>query len=216
MYGFNPTEFGSRRTTTPGMGRSSSSHPGVQRNHPSPGTAHTTSASSNAPGSRNQGGGGGTRRKAAPRFHPFAHASHQRPARSQPSRTPPLNHPHPSGLSEAYDRYEQRWEAVQVGAVQRIRIHAEAIPWPLEQYNGSERPPSLFPTQNEIDAGAEAFLLSPQHSLGLTRRKRIQNAIRLYHSDKFRKILDRIGDEHLRGTAKEVAEHVVRVLTSLL
>ncbi|KAG8989423.1 hypothetical protein FRB93_003624 [Tulasnella sp. JGI-2019a] len=111
---------------------------------------------------------------------------------------------------QAWGRYDRRWEVIK-GETSAVRL--SAIPWPIQNYVSTTFAPSI----NEITAKAIGdFILSPLHSAGMSRKKRIQNAIRNYHPDKFTKVLDRMVREDEKVVAGDAGDAVVRVLNEML
>ncbi|KAI0812362.1 hypothetical protein BC629DRAFT_1472366 [Irpex lacteus] len=59
------------------------------------------------------------------------------------------------------------------------------------------------------------FILSSQHSEGLSMKDRVKSALRRWHPDRFGRILARVSDED-KGKVEEGAGIVARCLSNLL
>ncbi|KAI0093375.1 hypothetical protein BDY19DRAFT_923445 [Irpex rosettiformis] len=81
------------------------------------------------------------------------------------------------------------------------------MPWPMIS------PP------HEVDdirpARVAMFILSAQHSEGLSMKERVKNALRRWHPDRFSRLLARVSDED-KEKVEEGAGIVARCLSNLL
>ncbi|KAF8319027.1 hypothetical protein DL93DRAFT_2027966, partial [Clavulina sp. PMI_390] len=124
-----------------------------------------------------------------------------------------------SKVALAWKAYEARWTTL-LAPQNRERITFATIPWPV-----------LHPPTNYADgAGLNAlttlaiaqFLLSADHSPGITARDRLRGAIRRWHSDKFGRFASRMGGgdgedpEEEKRKIMEGVGVVARSLTQLL
>lgn len=147
-----------------------------------------------------------------------------------PRRPPVPGFPEPNGLTlckgeagdplivQCFEKYADRWEKLK-DPYAGWALKLPMIPWPLEKYNPPLPSMVMFtcPTSEELSSDAIGeFLLSRRHSPGVARKKRIQNALRLYHPDKFSIVLDRIIDQREKEIARRTAAIVVKVLNQLM
>ncbi|KAH8078032.1 hypothetical protein BXZ70DRAFT_688017 [Cristinia sonorae] len=110
---------------------------------------------------------------------------------------------------EAWRRYEEGWNALNPTSSSETTtpLTFNTIPWPLVS------PPSKL---DDITAARVAmFLLSSNHSDGLSRKERMKNALRRWHPDRFGRILARVIDEEKKDV-EEGAGIIVRCLNNLM
>ncbi|KAH7912401.1 hypothetical protein BJ138DRAFT_1148408 [Hygrophoropsis aurantiaca] len=103
-------------------------------------------------------------------------------------------------MTEAWTTYESGWATLLASSGP---LTFQDIPWPL-----------LSPPANTEDIEAEdigAFLFSPVHSPGQSRKERIRNALLRWHPDRFRRLLCRI-----EGAEKGVVEERVGIIARCL
>lgn len=107
-------------------------------------------------------------------------------------------------IATAWKTYDDGWTAI---GSSTEKLAFRTIPWPvLRQPNA---PAELRP------ADIAQFILSPFHSVNQTPRDRIKEALRRWHPDRFRRILDRVAAND-RAKVEEAAGIIVRCLNDLL
>jgi len=106
---------------------------------------------------------------------------------------------------DAWARYEGAWGSLVSGGTEELSF--ESIPWPLVG-----RPRSVEDITQEAIA---AFLLSPSHSSGMSRKERLKSALLRWHPDRFRRVLRRVGDGD-RVVVEEGVGVVARCLNILM
>ncbi|KIO33324.1 hypothetical protein M407DRAFT_41626, partial [Tulasnella calospora MUT 4182] len=90
---------------------------------------------------------------------------------------------------------------------ERQTLDGSRVPWPVLDHTSNPITP------NDI----QDLLLSPVHSMDLSMKKRIREALRLYHPDRFEKlVIERIASDNERSRVRERAGMVVRSLNALL
>jgi len=110
-------------------------------------------------------------------------------------------------ITTAWARYEHKWDSIKTT---QDNLTEDCVPWPVihkAALNGS---------QSEVAVSVKAFLLSPYHSHEVPRKKRILDALRLYHPDRFGKVISRVSDAVERKELKEIGDILVRCLNELL
>jgi hypothetical protein len=106
---------------------------------------------------------------------------------------------------KAWKGYEERWARISGDPEERLSF--ATIPWPTVT-----RPTNMAEiTKDNI----REFLLSQHHSKDVSNKDRIRAALKLWHPDKFKKTLDRVGGED-RAPVEEAAGVVVRCLNGLM
>lgn len=105
---------------------------------------------------------------------------------------------------DAWRVHEARWARLAEGSEP---LTFRTIPWPLVS-----RPSDAV---GIIPAGIIAFLLSPLHSQGQSRKDRIRAALLRWHPDRFQKYLGRVVEKD-RGPVMDGVGIVVRCLNELM
>ncbi|KAG8862917.1 hypothetical protein FRB96_000337 [Tulasnella sp. 330] len=150
---------------------------------------------------------------AMPRSSPFGNHAPAGSFEWAPALSKPFVPPVPvfdPPVVRAWAKYERRWDTIKVGG---LVIRLSMIPWPMENYAAS----AFAPFTGEITSSAiGAFIFNPLHSTGISKKKRIQNALRVYHPDKFAQVLERMNRESEKELAKSTGDVVVRVLNEML
>lgn len=107
-------------------------------------------------------------------------------------------------ITVAWKTYEDRWASI---AATSEKLQFRTIPWPT--LHQPSTPHDIQP------ADIAQFVLSPMHSNTQTPKERIKEALRRWHPDRFKRILDRVAQ-----TEKEKVEEgvgiIVRCLNDLL
>jgi hypothetical protein len=111
------------------------------------------------------------------------------------------------GIKEAWLRYESRWAAILGDSKSREPLTFGNIPWPM-----TSRPRNLNGITTE---GIKEFLLSEAHSPRQSQKERIRAALRLWHPDRFGRVLGRV-DERERRTVEDGVGIVARELNKLM
>jgi hypothetical protein len=106
--------------------------------------------------------------------------------------------------ADVWCSYESRWDCIGLSSEP---LTFRTIPWPLATSPSS--------TASIIPVGIVAFLLSPLHSEGQTRKDRIRSALRRWHPDRFNKVLERVVDED-KKLVQEGSGIVARSLNELM
>lgn len=107
-------------------------------------------------------------------------------------------------LIEAWKNHEERWRVLQ--SVPSLTFRS--IPWPVVP--DITLPESLLPTL------ISEFILSPEHSHNMSRRKRIHTALVRWHTDHFdAKFLGKVVKDDHEAVAEGVGR-VVRCLNNML
>ena len=105
---------------------------------------------------------------------------------------------------KAWKRYEERWAGIS-GSEERLSF--ATIPWPTVT-----RPTGAAGITKE---NIREFLLSKYHSKGVSDKDRIRAALKLWHPDKFKRTLDRVGDKD-KALVEKAAGGVARCLNGLM
>lgn len=111
-------------------------------------------------------------------------------------------------MTHAWQSYSTSWDALNSNPPTFPTLHFQNIPWPIRH-----RPAS--PEQLTVEA-ISAFVLSPSHSRGKSRKQRIREALLVYHPDRFDKWTRLVRDKSDRQVVCEAAGSVVRILNALL
>ncbi|KAF7797923.1 hypothetical protein EIP86_009130 [Pleurotus ostreatoroseus] len=107
----------------------------------------------------------------------------------------------------AWKEYELRWESINSSESSDGELTFETIPWPQVA-----RPRTVEDIRGTRIA---MFLLSSQHSEGLSKKDRIRAALRRWHPDRFGRLLSRVRQED-RAKVEEGAGVVARCLNNML
>ncbi|KAG8894239.1 hypothetical protein FRC01_013079 [Tulasnella sp. 417] len=119
--------------------------------------------------------------------------------------------PDPDEVRAAWEQYSDQWKGLLDADPQhdeeRQTLDGSRVPWPI-----------LDHTDNPITPDdIQDLLLSSVHSVDLPMKKRIREALRLYHPDRFEKlVVERIASGDERARVRERAGMVVRSLNALL
>lgn len=106
---------------------------------------------------------------------------------------------------KAWNGYEEGWARITSNAEERLSF--ATIPWPTAM-----RPADAAGiTKHNI----REFLFSHHHSKGTSNKDRIRAALKLWHPDKFKRTLDRVGEKE-RARVEEAAGVVARCLNGLM
>jgi hypothetical protein len=109
------------------------------------------------------------------------------------------------GVVKAWKGYEERWARIAGNTEEQLSF--ARIPWPTVT-----RPKDAAGiTKGNI----REFLLSRHHSRDVSNKDRIRAALKSWHPDKFKRILDRV-EEKERGRVEEAAGLVARCLNGLM
>lgn len=106
---------------------------------------------------------------------------------------------------KAWKEYEERWAKTAGNTGEQLSF--AAIPWPT-----GKRPTGATGITKENIRG---FLLSHHHSKDVSSKDRIRAALKLWHPDKFKRVLDRV-EETDRARVEEAAGVVARCLNGLM
>jgi len=107
-------------------------------------------------------------------------------------------------MAEGWSAYEKRWATIR-GSTEKLTF--KEIPWPIART-----------VRNAADITSEAviaFILSPAHSEGVSRRDRIRDALRRWHPDRFGRLTSRVIEKDKDGVVNAV-NVVARCLTDLM
>lgn len=107
----------------------------------------------------------------------------------------------------AWQDYEAKWNTLGSNESSDEELTFDTIPWPM--ITAPRTVEDIRPARITM------FLLSPQHSVGQSRKDRIRTALRRWHPDRFGRILARVRDED-KARVEEGAGIVVRCLNNLL
>lgn len=159
----------------------------------------------------------GPQSRSAPFTRPDLRSSQHRSASNQ-KETPAPPTPPIDDLSLAWATYCAKWDAIETSCPADIEV--KQIPWPIlsgSSENGRNR---FLPPLSIVDSKSIGeFLFSPKHSVGVSARKIVKDALKWYHPDHFeQKIVARIRreDEGLKEGVRDLGQAVVRCLTALL
>lgn len=110
-------------------------------------------------------------------------------------------------IQDAFASYQASWDRLaSISNDDRILTYAD-IPWPISR---------TAPSDNDITMDSIAqFLLSEAHSVDKSKRRRIRDALFIYHPDRFEKWISMIKDDADREHVRETAGKVVRLLNLL-
>ena len=109
-------------------------------------------------------------------------------------------------VARAWKGYEQQWARITAGNDEEPLSFA-AIPWPT----ATKPTDAMGITRDNI----REILLSRHHSKDVSNKDRIRAALKLWHPDKFKRILDRVGEPE-RDQVEEAAGVVARCLNGLM
>ncbi|KAF7315610.1 hypothetical protein MIND_00076400 [Mycena indigotica] len=109
-------------------------------------------------------------------------------------------------VREGWKRYESGWENVDKAEAGKLAF-AE-IPWPLPLGH------TLKTTDDIIGKDVEAFLLSPLHSVGQSRKERVRQALLRWHPDRCRGWLAKV-KERDRAKVETAAGVVARQVNEI-
>lgn len=113
--------------------------------------------------------------------------------------------PRPEEVKAAWHLYAEQWKGLL--ETDPHRVISSKIPWPILDHKSSSITPDDI----------QDLLLSSTHSTNLSAKKRIREALRLYHPDRFEKlVVERIEGRDERAKVRERAGLVVRSLNTLL
>ncbi|KAG8988096.1 hypothetical protein FRB90_002960 [Tulasnella sp. 427] len=116
--------------------------------------------------------------------------------------------PDPDVVKAVWEQYTEQWKSLLESdhSLQPLLTDSR-VPWPiLDPTNSSVTPDDI-----------QDLLLSSAHSTNMPMKKRIREALRLYHPDRFEKlVIERIEDEEERDTVRARAGMIVRGLNALL
>lgn len=108
-------------------------------------------------------------------------------------------------MVKAWKEYEERWAKIAGNTGEQLSF--ATIPWPT-----GKNPTDVTGITKENVRG---FLLSHHHSKDVSSKDRIRAALKLWHPDKFKRILDRV-EETERARVEEAAGVVARCLNGLM
>ncbi len=106
-----------------------------------------------------------------------------------------------------WKEYEDRWTRITSAEGNSETLTFATMPWPM-----------VFSPKDVDDirpARIAMFILSSQHSEGLSMKDRVKSALRRWHPDRFGRIIARVSDED-KGKVEEGAGIVARCLSNLL
>ncbi|KAG8818028.1 hypothetical protein FRC17_010991 [Serendipita sp. 399] len=108
-------------------------------------------------------------------------------------------------IQQRFDSYQASWASLAARESSPLRF--SDIPWPM-----MDQPRHV----SDITEGSISdFLLSPQHSPDKTKRRRVREALFIYHPDRFEKWTNMAESATERDKIQEAADKVVRILNSL-
>ncbi|KAF8507291.1 hypothetical protein BU17DRAFT_57615 [Hysterangium stoloniferum] len=108
-------------------------------------------------------------------------------------------------MGEAWTNYEEQWQTLPSVS---SGLTFETIPWPMQS-------PVMIPESLRSHSISQ-FILSSEHSLIESRRRRILTALRRWHTDHFdAKVLHKVVESD-RGAVQEGVGKVVRCLNDML
>ena len=111
-------------------------------------------------------------------------------------------------MTQAWQNYSASWDTLNSNPPTFPTLHFRNIPWPIQH-------PPTSPEQLTADA-ISAFVLSPLHSHGKTRKHRIREALLVFHPDRFDRWTRLVRNEPDRQLVREAAGSVVRILNALM
>ncbi|KAG8947195.1 hypothetical protein FRC04_010918 [Tulasnella sp. 424] len=119
--------------------------------------------------------------------------------------------PDPEEVRSVWEQYSDQWRGLLDADPNqddvRHTLDGSRVPWPILDYTSNSITPDDI----------QDLLLSSAHSTDLPVKKRIREALRLYHPDRFEKlVIERIENEDERARVRDRAGMVVRSLNALL
>ncbi|KAG9049742.1 hypothetical protein FS837_009276 [Tulasnella sp. UAMH 9824] len=119
--------------------------------------------------------------------------------------------PDPDEIRAAWEQYSDQWKGLLDADPnhddERQTLDGSRVPWPILDHTNNPITPDDI----------QDLLLSSVHSTDLPMKKRIREALRLYHPDRFEKlVIERIASDDERVRVRERAGMVVRSLNALL
>ncbi|KAG8940459.1 hypothetical protein FRC04_005250 [Tulasnella sp. 424] len=159
----------------------------------------------------------GPQSRSAPFTRSDPRSSQHRSAQNQ-KETPAPPTPPTDGISLAWATYCAKWDVIETSCPADIEV--KQIPWPILSGSSENGRSRFLPPLSTVDSKSIGeFLLSPKHSVGVSARKIVKDALKWYHPDHFeQKIVARIRreDEGLKEGVRDLGQAVVRCLTALL
>ncbi|KAG8989883.1 hypothetical protein FRB90_002030 [Tulasnella sp. 427] len=122
-------------------------------------------------------------------------------------------------IAQAWEIYSSQWKKLTPPSpspnATNARIKLAEIPWPLIVDTSKMR--SLSEMNDKVTAASVGeFILSPKHSTGVANKKRIHQALKLYHPDRFEVIVVAKVEEGQKKAVRELGEVVAKCLNKLL
>ncbi|KAG8980922.1 hypothetical protein FRB90_007401 [Tulasnella sp. 427] len=147
------------------------------------------------------------------------------PLRSAPPpRTKPANAPQAprasvfrADIAQAWEIYSAQWKKLTSPSLHTTNatIKLSEIPWPLIVDTSKMR--SLSEMNDKVTSTSVGeFILSPKHSAGVANKKRIHQALKLYHPDRFEIVVVAKVEEGQKKAVRELGEVVAKCLNKLL
>ncbi|KAG9011980.1 hypothetical protein FRB90_006886 [Tulasnella sp. 427] len=118
-------------------------------------------------------------------------------------------------IAKAWEIYSAQWRKLTSPPPNHTTIKVSEIPWPLIVNTSKMR--YLSEISDKITTVSVGdFILSSKHSAGVANKKRIHQALRLYHPDRFEvAVVAKVAEKEKRAV-RELGEIVAKCLNTLL